>query len=71
MAMTAPIEPVQLIIVVSFLLLLDFTVVGLRLWGRHIKRKPLELNDYMILTGLVSLPPSFCDFISRMTYNTS
>lgn len=44
-----------LVIVECVLLGIDFVVVGLRLWARQIKQKPLALNDYMILLALVCI----------------
>lgn len=43
----------QLVAIETPFLALDLLVVGLRLWVRKTKRKPLELNDYMIILGLV------------------
>ena len=43
----------NLLVIETVFLALDFLVVGLRLWVRMIKRKPLEFNDHMIMLGLV------------------
>ena len=65
--MTAPIGPILLIAIVSVFLMLDFVVVGLRLWARHIKRKALELSDYMILIGLVRFQLSMFSILSNLS----
>jgi hypothetical protein len=40
-------------VIVGVLIAFDYLAVGLRLWARKIKGKPLELNDYLIIVGLV------------------
>ena len=47
---------VQLIVIEFVILAIDYLVVGLRLWSRRIKRKPFEINDYLIVVGLVWIP---------------
>ena len=51
--MGIPSKQVQRAVLESILLTLDFLVVGLRFWARRIKGKPRELNDYLIVVGLV------------------
>ncbi len=40
-------------VIVGVLIAFDYLAVGLRLWARNIKCKPLEINDYLIIVGLV------------------
>ncbi len=40
-------------VVVGVLIAFDYLAVGLRLWARKIKGKPLQINDYLIVVGLV------------------
>jgi len=49
--MRLPLEGVQ--VIVGVLIAFDFLAVGLRLWARNIKSKPLQINDYLIVVGLV------------------
>ncbi len=51
--MGIPSKGVQRIAVEAVFLTLDFLVVGLRLWARSLKGKRLEINDYLIIVGLV------------------
>lgn len=51
--MAFPARAINLLIVETLFLVLDYLVVGLRLWVRKAKAKPLECNDYMIMLGLV------------------
>ncbi|KAF2197577.1 hypothetical protein GQ43DRAFT_424280 [Delitschia confertaspora ATCC 74209] len=41
-----------LVIVLTVFLFLDYVVVGLRIYARHLMRRPLEINDWAIITGL-------------------
>ena len=40
-------------VIVGVLTAFDYLAVGLRLWARKIKGKPLQINDYLIVVGLV------------------
>lgn len=41
------------LVVIAVLVAFDYLAVGLRFWARNIKGKPLEVNDYLIIVGLV------------------
>lgn len=41
------------LVIVAVLITFDYLAVGLRLWARNIKGKPIEANDYLIIVGLV------------------
>jgi hypothetical protein len=49
--MSIPLKRDQVIF--GVLLTFDYLAVGLRLWARNIKSKPLQINDYLIIVGLV------------------
>ena len=51
--MGIPSKGLQVIVIESVMLALDFVVIGLRLWSRRLQGKSLEFNDYSILVGLV------------------
>ena len=40
-------------VIVGVLIAFDYLAVGLRLWARKIKSKPLQIHDYLIIVGLV------------------
>lgn len=50
--MDLPAGAVQVVVVVSVFIFLDFVAVGLRIWSRYIQRTPLVFNDWSKLNPL-------------------
>lgn len=47
---------IRLIIIEVIFFVLSIGAVGLRIWSRRLKRRPLGLDDYSVVLGLVCVP---------------
>lgn len=57
---------IEHIAVMSVFSFLAISAVFLRLWARKIKRSVWELNDYLIIVGLVEIPSTWnCELATK------